>query len=119
MPPGSGLEPGGPTSMGVELTTAPSTAGLPIEGSPSIQRATRSASVASTPRPRPARVEALLMAPVDWLTSILIIAVPFDVQTLRFFQSPVRSVQVMVVGGLVELSTQLSAGWKYLPAYFP
>src|SRR5690348_15508634 len=78
--------PGAPTSMGVELMMAPSTAGLPMEGSPSSQRATRSASTSVAPRPRVFKVEALLMAPVDWLTSNFTMVVPFEVQTLRFFQ---------------------------------
>src|SRR4051812_21037358 len=72
--------------MGVELITAPSTAGVFMAGSPSIQRATRVASVASTPRPRVASAAALVMAPVLLLTSIFTMVVPFEVHTLRFFQ---------------------------------
>src|SRR3954471_12411724 len=72
--------------MGVELITAPSTAGFFMVGSPRSQRATRLASLASTPIPRVASVLALLMTPVLLLTSIFTMVVPFEVQTLRFFQ---------------------------------
>ena len=49
-----------------------------MAGSPSIQRATRSASSSVAPRPRVRQLVALLlMAPVDWLTSNFTMVVPF------------------------------------------
>src|SRR5262245_43687335 len=78
--------PGGPTSMGVELMMAPSTAGLLRAGSPSIQRATRSASSSVAPSPSRASWCLLLRAPLDGSTSNFTMVVPLEVQTLRFFQ---------------------------------